>query len=62
MASSKQLKIWIALKKKSAAKMAQEIKKFEGDLKKAVAKEKAAPKKKAPAKKKSARKAKKARK
>ena len=51
MASSKQLKIWIALKKKSAAKMAQEIKKFEGDLKKAVAKEKAAPKKKAAAKK-----------
>ena len=51
MASSKQLKIWIALKKKSAAKMAQEIKKFEGDLKKAVAKEYAAPKKKAAAKK-----------
>jgi hypothetical protein len=51
MASSKQLKIWIALKKKSAAKIAQEIKKFECDLKKAVAKEKAAPKKKAAGKK-----------
>ncbi len=46
MASSKQIKLWLAAKKKSVDKLGKEIKKFEGDLKKAVAKEKAAPKKK----------------
>jgi hypothetical protein len=54
MASSKQIKLWIASRKKAVAKMGKEIKKFEGDLKKAVAKEKAAPKKKPAPKKKAA--------
>ena len=60
MASSKQIKCWITVKKKSTAKLEKElsatktrVKKLEGDLKKAEAKEKAAAKKK-PAKKKAA--------
>ena len=51
MASSKQIKMWIALNKKTLVELAKKIKKFEVDLKKAVAKEKAAPKKKAAVKK-----------
>lgn len=58
MASSKQIKNWITAKKKTAVKLDKElkatkarIKKLEGDLKKAVAKEKAAAAKKKPAKK-----------
>ena len=61
MASSKQIKIWIAAKKKTAVKIDKEIKatkaqikKLEGDLKKAVSKEKAAAAKKPVKKKKSA--------
>ena len=62
MASSKQLKKWIAANKKTVAGIQSKIKKFEVALKKAVAAEKkkpvkkAAPKKKAPAKKKIAKK------
>ena len=51
MASSKQITAWIASNKKEIVKLGKKIKKFEGDLKKAVAKEKAKPKKKAAAKK-----------
>jgi len=47
MASSKQITAWIASNKKEVIKLGKKIKKFEGDLKKAVAKEKAKPKKKA---------------
>jgi hypothetical protein len=58
MASSKLIKKWISDKKKTAARVDRElkatkarIKKLEGDLKKAVAKEKAAAAKKKPARK-----------
>ena len=51
MASSKQIKAWIVLNNKKKDVIGKKIKKFENDLKKAVAKEKAAPKKKAAAKK-----------
>ena len=60
MPSSKQLKQWLTANKKTLAAIQKKIRKFEGDLKKAVAAEKkkpakkAAPKKKAPAKKKAA--------
>ena len=68
MATSKQIKLWIAAKKKSVVKLQKElnaakarIKKLEGDMKKAVAAEKkAAAKKKAATKKKAAPKKKKA--
>lgn len=60
MASSKMIKKWIGDKKKTVTRLTKDlqatnarIKKLEGDLKKAAAKEKAAAaKKKAPAKKK----------
>ena len=58
MASSKQIKLWIAGKKKTVVRLEKEIKaakakikKLEGDMKKAAAREKAAPKKKAAKKK-----------
>ena len=54
MASSKQLKKWIASNKKNLVAIQKKIKKFEGDLKKAEAAEKkAAARKKAVSKKKS---------
>ena len=68
MASSKQIKKWIAGNKKAAAALQAKVKKQEAELKKALAaekkkpakkkvvKKKAAPKKKAPAKKKVAKK------
>ena len=56
MASSKQIKKWIAANKKNLAGIQSKIKKFEVALKKAVAAEKKKPAKKAPAKKKPAKK------
>ena len=53
MASSKQIKKWIAGNKKAAAALQAKVKKQEAELKKAVAAEKKKPaKRKAPAKKK----------
>jgi hypothetical protein len=60
MASSKQIKGWIAANKKALAVIQKKIKKFEGDLKKAeVAEKKKKPVKKAAPKKKVVKKVKK---
>ena len=55
MASAKQLKAWLASAKKNATEANKKVKKLEGELKKALAKEKAdAAKKKTASKKKAA--------